>query len=422
MYASASRTVGVPPDPGPPVGTAQVDLPSLAVSIGIVVLGSLLVSAVLVTVGYSLLAARRRRRREPVRADLRSELLERLYGREDPGWETWAASLSAARRDELRSLLDVYLRRIEGRDAERLARLGAALGIPERSRREIRDGDYWDRLDALTWLALLRDPPDRALLEARCTDTPRERAAAVRVLYASDAPDLATTGVDLLLGDDPSAFSVFGIDTLYRVGETDPGPLFDRAAAEFDGWDPAVQQQVLSVTGHLHTVVGDADLSWVVGAVSSPEERVRVAAWRALAAYGWNAPLRARIDPTAALDDPSPVVRASAYRLLGAWGDAEALSALRTVAAAEPDGRTRVAAAEALLSHRGRGGGRSLEFPAGLGSEPPGGPESASPGGLADAWAWAVEHARFDDLARDVPRRGALGHGTASRGSEGSSR
>ena len=418
MYATVSRSVGVPSDPEPPVGTApaaaQVDLPSLAISVGVVVLGSLLVSAVIVTVGYSLLAARRRRRREPIRADLRSELLERLYGREDPGWEKWVASLSAVRRDELESLLDVYLRQIEGRDAERLARLGTALGIPKRSRQEIREGDYWDRLGALTWLALLRDPPDRALLEAHCTGTPRERAAAVRVLYASDAPDLATTGVDLLLGDDPSAFSVFGIDTLYRVGETDPGPLFDRAAAAFDAWDPAVQQQVLSETGHLHTVVGDADLSWVVGAVSSPEERVRVAAWRALAAYGWNAPLRARIDPTAVLEDPSPVVRASAYRLLGAWGDPEALSALRTVAAAEPDGRARVAAAEAVLSHCGRGGGRSLESPDGL--------ESASPDGFEEAWAWAVEHARFDDLARDVPRRGAVARGAVSLGREGLSR
>ncbi|WP_179233934.1 HEAT repeat domain-containing protein [Halorubrum halodurans] len=402
MYASASRTVGLSPDPWAPVGT--VGLPRLVVSVGAVVLGALLVSAVLVTVGYSLLAARRRRRREPVRADLRSELLERLYGREDPDWEPWVASLSAVHRDELESVLDVYLRRLEGRDAERLAELGGALGIPERSRRTIREGGYWERLDALTWLALLRDPPDRDLLEARCTDTPRERAAAVRVLYASDAADLATTGVDLLLGDDPDAFSVFGIDTLYRVGETDPGPLFDRAAAEFDEWDPALQQQVLSVTGHLHTVVGDADLSWLLEAVSSPEERVRVAAWRALAAYGWNVPLRSGIDPTAVTEDPSPVVRASAYRLLGAWGDPEALSALRTVAAAEPDGRTRVAAAEAVLSHRGRGNGRSLEPPA----------------TLDDAWAWAVEHARFDDRVREIPRRGGVATGSSRRGREGS--
>ncbi|GAA0519542.1 hypothetical protein SAMN04488066_10750 [Halorubrum aquaticum] len=406
MYVPSSRLLGGSLSNPPVAAVEATDLPSLVVSFGLVVLGSLLVSAALITVGYSLLAALRRRRREPIRADLRSELLDRLYGSEVPDWEPWVASLSAARRDELESLLDVYLRQLDGSDAERLAGLGDALGLPERSRREIREGDYWDRLHALTWLALLRDPPARDLLETHCTDTPRERAAAVRILYASDAPDLASTGVDLLLGDDPSAFSVFGIDTLYRVGEADPGPLFDRAAAEFDDWEPALQQQVLSVTGHLHTVVGDADLSWVLEAVSNPEERVRVAAWRALGAYGWNAPLRSGIDPTAVGEDPSPIVRASAYRLLGAWGDPEALSALRTLAAAEPDGRTRVVAAEAALSHRGRGGVRSVESPDGH--------ESAYPAEFEDAWAWAAEHARFDDLAREIPDRG-----TVTRGREG---
>lgn len=372
---------------GPTLG-----FPSLALTVAAVVLGSLLVAAVLVTVGYSLLAAGRRRRRESMRADLRSGLLDRLYGPDDPDWESWVAGLSAASRDELESLLDVYLRQLDGSDAARLAELGVALGIPERSRREIAEGDYWERLHALTWLALLRDPPDRGLLEAHCTATPRERAAAVRVLYMGETPDLATTGVDLLLEENPNAFSVFGIDTLYRVGEADPSPLLSRAAAEFDEWEPALQQQVLSVTGHLHTVVGDADLSWVVGALSSPEERVRVAAWRALGAYGWNGPLRSRIDTTAIAADPSPVVRASAYRLLGAWGDPDALAALRTVAATESDGRTRVAATEALLASRPH---------ASTGATDP-------PEGLEEAWTWSVEHARFDERARDVSR-GAFG-------------
>ncbi|WP_281195925.1 HEAT repeat domain-containing protein [Halorubrum sp. F4] len=371
---------------GPTLG-----FPSLVLTVAAVVLGSLLVAAVLVTVGYSLLAARRHRRRESMRADLRSGLLDRLYGPEDPDWVSWVAGLSAASRDELESLLDVYLRQLEGSDAARLAELGVALGIPDRSRREIAEGDYWNRLHALTWLALLRDPPDRKLLEDHCTGTPRERAAAVRVLYMGDAPDLATTGVDLLLENDPSAFSVFGIDTLYRVGEADPSPLLTRAAAEFDEWDPALQQQVLSVTGHLHSVVGDADLSWVVEALSNPEERVRVAAWRALGAYGWNGSLRAGIDTTTITADPSPVVRASAYRLLGAWGDPDALDVLRSVAATEPDGRTRVVAAEALLASRPRASIAST------GATDP-------PEGLEEAWAWAVEHVRFDERARDVSR------------------
>ncbi|OYR82829.1 hypothetical protein DJ84_09495, partial [Halorubrum ezzemoulense] len=154
-----------------------------------------------------------------MRAALRGELLDRLYGRDEPAWNEWVAGLSAVERDELESVLDAYLRQLEGRDAAELAELGTALGIPERARGEIADGDYWDRSHALVWLALLRDAPDRDLLRAHCTETARERAAAARVLYAAGTDDCAATGADLLLRDDPDPFSVFGVDTLYRVAE-----------------------------------------------------------------------------------------------------------------------------------------------------------------------------------------------------------
>ncbi|WP_245851562.1 HEAT repeat domain-containing protein [Halorubrum persicum] len=371
-----------------------VAVPPAALAIAVVVLGSLLVAVVIVTVGYSLRAARRRRRRRPIRADLRPELLDRLYGRDEPGWSEWVGELSAAERDELESLLDVYLRELDGRDADRLAGLGVALGIDERARREVADGDYWDRIHALVWLALLRDAPDRSLLETHCRGTPRERAAAARVLYAAEVPDLATTGIDLLLEAEPRSFSVFGIDTLYRVSESDPAPLFDRAAADFETWEPALQQQVLLVTRHLHTVVGGADLSWVIGALSAPEPRVRAAAWRALDAYGWNRGLRDDIGIDPAADEPVPSVRASAYRTLGAWGDAEAVTALRTAAASEPDDRARVALAEALFPHRGPNDRVSARRDADGPADP-----------FDVAWRWTSEHARFDGVARDISRR-----------------
>ena len=380
---------------------AQVTVPTGVLTGAIVVLVSALMAAVIVTLGYSLRAARTRRRRTVVRSELRSELLDRLYGRDDPAWEAWAASLSSREREELESILGVYLREIEGRDARRLAGLGTALGIDDRSREDIATGDYWDRLQALTWLALLRDAPDRDLLETHCRGTPRERAAAARVLYASDATDLATTGVDLLLGDRPDAFSVFGIDTLYRVAEADPSVLFERAAADFDEWDPALQQQVLLATRHLHTVVGGADLSWAVRAIDSPAERVRVAAWRALDAYGWNPRIRAGVEFDAIYDDPSPIVRADAYRLLGAWGDPDALATLQGAAAAELDARARVAAADALFHNRSRT------------------PETPVPDGLDVAWQWAAEHARFDALARDVSADRRVATAPAFEGADG---
>ncbi|MDB2281480.1 HEAT repeat domain-containing protein [Halorubrum ezzemoulense] len=407
LAAPTTATSVYGPLAGPQSGT---------LSLAVVVLGSLLFAAAVLTLGYSLLAARRRRRRVPMRAALRSELLDRLYGRDDPAWDEWVAGLSAAERDELESLLDVYLRELDGRDADALAGLGRALGVHERARREIANGGYWDRTHALVWLALLRDAPDRDLLRTHCTETPRERAAAARILYAAETDDCATTGVDLLLRDEPESFSVFGVDTLYRVAERDPSPFFERAAADFARWPPALQRQALLVVRHLTTVVGDADLSWVVGSLSSPDPSVRSAAWRALGAYGWNRAVRDTVDLAAIAADPTPPVRASAYRALGTWGDAEAIAAIEAAGTADPDARARVTAAETLVSQRTSAEAVDPNDPprADLGA----GRTASANGRSVDetaafdiAWAWAVEHARFDRLARDISRdRNRLHH------------
>ncbi len=118
---------------------AQVTVPVELLTGATVVLVSALAAVVIVTVGYSLRAARTRRRRTVVRSELRSELLDRLYGRDDPAWGAWAESLSSREREELESILGVYLREIDGRDARRLAGLGTALGIDDRSRGGHRD-------------------------------------------------------------------------------------------------------------------------------------------------------------------------------------------------------------------------------------------------------------------------------------------
>ncbi|MFB6089536.1 MAG: HEAT repeat domain-containing protein [Halobellus sp.] len=368
-----------------PGGLQIGNVPTWIVGVAAIVLGSLLLAMALLTVGYSLVQYRRRRRREATREALRPELLDRLYGPDDPDWDAWVETLSARERTAVESLLDEYLRQLSGSDAAELAALGSALGIPERARRRLKRGNTYSRLHALTWLGLLRDPPTLDVLERHCTGTPRERAAAVRVLYQSGHPELADRGVDLLLRGTAEEFSVFGIDTLYRAAESDPGPLFDRAAADWSEWPPALLQQVLLVVRHLNTVVGGADLSWVVAALENPEERTRIEAARALGGYGWRRSLRDDIDAEALADDPSPRVRASVYRMLGAWGDREAMSTLAAVAAREDDDRARVAAAEALVPHRDRHA-------------------VAPPPNLAAAWSWATAHASFDEIATDVSR------------------
>lgn len=371
---------------GAPIAGAGAGFPLAFVAAA--VLAAMLGLLALVTVGRSLLRDRHERRRTAVRGDLRAGLLERVYARENPDWQGWVGGLSGLEREVLERLLEEYLRELDGSDAATLAALGRALGLDDRARRDLETGDMYDRLAALTWLALLRDPPDSSVLERQCTGTARERAAAARVLYASDHPDTATTGVQLLLGEQTGSFSVFGIDTLYQVLEADPTPLFDRAASAATDWDPALQAQVLLVTREVSTVTGGADLTWMLDLLSSPAERTRVEAARALGGYGWKQTLRDRLDLEAVRTDPSPLVRASGYRMLGEWGDEAAVRTLESAAAAESDERARVVAAESLLPYRDRY-------------------DLTVPDGLRAAWAWAEAHATFDDRARDIQSSGA---------------
>ncbi len=372
---------------GPAPTSLRIDLPDQFAPVVAVIIGVLLLSVLFLTVGLSLLRTRDRRRREAVYEDLRGGLLERLYSPDNPAWAEWVDSLSERERSVLEDLLEEYLRELEGADVERLRGLGPALGITDRARTRLESGGVYDRLDALTWLALLRDAPDVSALRRHCTGTPRERAAATRALYVTGHEDLASAGVDLLLGESPEAFSVFGIDTLYRVAETDPGPLFARAAADYREWDPALQAQVLLVSRRLNTVVGDADLSWILDLTASPAERTRIEAIRTLGGYGWQRSLREQVDIDALASDPSPAVRTSVYQTLGEWGDREATDTLLGLIPEETDRRARVAAATELVDRRD---------------------DDVIPESLSEAWSWATEQARFDRLARDV---------SASRGS-----
>lgn len=364
-------------------GVEDLVLPLSPVLLGGIVLVSLLMTIAVLTLGRSIQRYRQFNRRESIRGDLRDELLGRLYGSDEPDWDQWITAFTPLERSVVESLLDEYLRELDGRDAAKLVELGIALGIPERARDDIETGDLYEGLHGLTWLALLQSPPELSFLETHCTGTPRERAAAARVLYVCDHPDIESVGVDLLLREADGAYSVFGIDTLYRVTQTDPSHLFDRAATEYTTWEPALQQQVLLVTHQLQTVVGSADLSWVVDLFSSSDERTRIEAVKALSGYGWRDSLRDQMDLDAICSDESPKVRASAYHLLSTWGDEEAIATLQSAAAQETNTRAQVAAAEALIRHRER---HSVTIP-----------ES-----LEVAWKWAEANATFDSVAKDI--------------------
>lgn len=331
-------------------GPETIGVPTAVIAWLVVVLGSLLVAALGVILGQSLWRYYRTRQREAVRTPIRESILNRTYAA-DPAWNDWVATLSARERSVAEEELDRLLRTVSGDETAVLADLAAALEIPERAREAVLHGDRYDRLDGLTWLTLLEQPLAPGVLEEHCTDTADERAAAARLLLASDHPQAMPVGLDLLYADCDAPLSVFGLDTLYRLAEHDPAAVIDRTIAEGIDWDDQVLVQTLIVVAELGAGNDRTDVSWLTTLLDHESPAVRAGTARALARYGWQDPLRRRFDPQGLVTDPDPEVRAAAYEMLGAWGDADALETLVAAAGSEPDDHARARAARALCDH-----------------------------------------------------------------------
>ena len=344
------------------------------------VLGLALAVAFYLTIGLSVYRSVVDTRRERVRDRLQSEMLDRLFTDGEPDWESWAGEFSRTERTVVESLLDEYLRELDGQEADRLRGLGTALGIPERARKHLERGGKYTRLDALTWLTLLKEtaPYEAAAFEPR---TPRERAATVTLLQETDELPDAETGIAMLLDGHSEQFSVFGQDTLYRVARTDPEPLLWRARERYQTWPEPLLAQVLAVYATLEASVGSADLSWLTAALESDNEAIRAAAADALGNFGWQSALRNSVLLGRATDDPSPRVRAAVYRMLAEWGDEEALTALLYALIDERNPRALTIGTTALVRRRDR---IDVDAAAVLGP----------------AWEWSFEHADYDRLAR----------------------
>ncbi|MEF8786390.1 MAG: HEAT repeat domain-containing protein [Haloarculaceae archaeon] len=357
-------------------------VPTVVIFVAVaLVLGLALAVSFYLTIGLSVYRSVVDTRRERVRDSLQSEILDRLFAEGEPGWESWVAALSGTERTVVESLLDEYLRELDGQDADRLRGLGMALGIPERARKRLEQGGEYARLGALTWLTLLREsaPYEAAAFEPR---TPRERAATVTLLQETgELPD-AETGIGLLLDGSDEQFSVFGQDTLYRVARTDPEPMMERAREHYRTWPEPLLAQVLAVCAHLEASVGAADLSWLTAALETDNEAIRAAAAEAIESFGWQPSLRDDVLLGRATDDPSPRVRAAVYRMLAEWGDEEALTALLYALVSETNPRALTIGTTALVGQRDR---IDVDAAAVLGP----------------AWEWSLEHAEYDRLARE---------------------
>jgi len=359
-----------------------IPLVVILVAVALVV-GLALAISFYLTISLSVYRSVKQTQRERVRPELQDELLDRLFA-DDPGWESWAASLSGTKRTVVESLLDEYLRELDGQDADQLRELGDALGIPERAQRQLGSRDEHTRLDALTWLTLLRraEPYLESGFEPR---TPHERAAVVTLLQATDTLSDAETGVSMLLDGTSEQFTVFGQDTLYRVARDDPEPLLRSTSSSYDEWPEPLLAQVLAVCAHLETSVRDGNLEWLTAALETENEAIRASAAAALGSFGWRASLRDQVFLERATDDPSPRVRAAVYEMLASWGDEEALSILLFALVEETHPRALTLGTTALVRRRDR-------------------IDTAAPAVLGDAWAWSDEHAEYDRLARESSR------------------
>ncbi|WP_336327491.1 HEAT repeat domain-containing protein [Halovenus sp. HT40] len=347
------------------------------------VLGIALAVLFWLTVGWSTYRSVQRTRRDRVRDDLQSELLDHLF-EPDVDWEPWVTGLSGTEREVVESLLDEYLRELDGSDADKLRGLGRELGIPERSTRQLQSRGEYTRLSALTWLTLLREPDPLAEVNFE-PQTPRERASVARLRYESDDLDSPAEGVDILLGEATTQFTIFGQDTLFQIATEDPVALFSMAADQYQQWSISLLVQVLVVCQHVGSTVTSEDVSWVIAMLEHDNEPVRAAAAQALGQLGWRTDLRDDLLGERLVMDPSPRVRGAIYEMLAAWGDSRALDLLTRTLETELDDRARLTGTNALVEHSDRL------------------PETAS-AELGATWAWSSEHAEYDDRARK-PRR-----------------
>ncbi|MFB6143412.1 MAG: HEAT repeat domain-containing protein [Halorientalis sp.] len=306
-----------------------------------------LVGVAAVTIGQSVRLARRDRRRESARDDLRRELLTRLARGDDADWAAWVAGFDATDRAVVEDILKTFLDRLRGPDRRHLRDLGQALGLGERARRKLLEGDRFDRLEALTWVALLAVPVDATTLREHCGGDRHGRAAAARVLHEQGHPEATAIGTDLLLSSG-EALSTLGLDTLYRLNRDDPTTLVAAATDHATDWDNPLLIQVLRVVGACGPSDPDASLTWIPVLFVEDSARVRAAAARALEGYGWRPEVRTAADLDLLCDDDAPTVRRAAYRMLGAWGTEDARERLRNALADDPNARARLVAAREL--------------------------------------------------------------------------
>ena len=315
-----------------------------------IVLFALLISTILLTVGYSWYTFRSGTRETDARESLKDDLLEEL-GSPSPDWERWAADLTPVERRAIRDILREYLEIVSGTEREELRALGYELAIDSWAAELLHEGDREEQLQALHWMERLGSQEDILELTEQCQGDRELEAKAVNVLLAGDHPFMVDIGTELLLSRGVP-LSLRGMDALLRLYENQAGLLFDYAEQHVDAWDDLLLHQVLRVLHKCSAADIERSIPWLLDLVGHHSDLVRSGAIRIISEYPWHPEFREGIQIEQLVNDPSERVRMAAFNLLGTWGDDPALDLLVSAVDTEPNERARIEGTRMLYRHR----------------------------------------------------------------------
>lgn len=293
------------------------------------------------TVIQSIRISRREKQKAALKPTIRTTLFTYLQ-HDDPDWESWVTNLTTTEREVLRELLDSHLRLLEGADRDRLQPLATALHIDQWAIRKLKEGDQYEKLIALSWLAYIDHQHIPALIRRICTTDAALRAAGARVMSKQQYTNATEYGTQILLNDPTDSLTAFGLDTLYELTRSQPDYLVQYAKSQSQNWSSTLLIQVLQVLQKTGLTGNSGSFAWIIECCKYNSPDVRAAAIRTLSEIGWRSEIRARIPVKDLLRDPSTVVRSAVYEMLGTWGDAEANQILIEAVHHEPNYRCRI--------------------------------------------------------------------------------
>ncbi len=300
------------------------------------ILSTLLFSAFILTFGRSVQLAWRRKRRKKMEAQVKSQILSGLASGGSE-WNSLTSTKSRVKRVVIRSQVEHLLRNFAGEYRIRLQNLCKEAGFIPDAANTLQSADEFEKLDILNLYTLLGQPIDPDLLKQNCVGSSRLRSASARLLFESDHPEACKAGFEILFYRTDDSLSTFGLDTAFRLFESDPAWLLDKVDQDLIDWNNSLVIQILLIFTETSHRLSSDDLSWIYHLLDHENPRIRSVAVSALRPYMGETLDIKSVPVKDLLQDSSPRVRASTYRLLATLEDPTYQRLLVSAAKTEPD-------------------------------------------------------------------------------------